>query len=113
MDRKYEAIREGNLNAAFKPRGKSKTARKFPFWVELDPKGNDGRGKFEPYEHWPLIERIWQLARTMGGARIATARLAGIQGTITAIKAISSIGLVLSAFTVVASSAIAHPPTEG
>ena len=48
VDRKYEAIREGNLNAAFKPRGKSKTARTFPFWVELDPKGNDGRGKFEP-----------------------------------------------------------------
>ena len=39
--------------------------------MDLDPKGNDGRGKFEPNEHWPLIERIWQLARTMGGARIA------------------------------------------
>ena len=70
-DRKYEAIREGRLNDAFKPRGKSKTGKTFPFWVELDPKGNDGLGKFEPNEHWPLIERIWQLARTMGGARIA------------------------------------------
>ena len=70
-DRKYEAIREGRLNDAFKPRGESKTARTFPFWVELEPKGNNGLGKFEPNEHWPLIERIWQLARTMGGARIA------------------------------------------
>ena len=71
VDRKYEAIREGNLNAAFKPRGKSKTARSFPFWVELNPKGNDGRGVFEFNEHYPLIARIWELARTMGGARIA------------------------------------------
>ena len=39
--------------------------------MELEPKGNNGLGKFEPNEHWPLIERIWQLARTMGGARIA------------------------------------------
>ena len=70
-DRKYEAVQEGRLNDAFKPRGKSKTGETFPFWVELDPKGNDGLGKFEPNEHWPLIERIWQLARNMGGARIA------------------------------------------
>ena len=71
VDKKYEAIREGNLNTAFKPRGKSKTARSFPFWVDLDPKGNDGRGKFVFNEHYPLIARIWELARTMGGARIA------------------------------------------
>ena len=70
-DRKYAAIREGNLTAAFKPRGKSKTGKTFPFWVEFDPKGNEGRGQFVKNEHWPLIERIWQLARTMGGARIA------------------------------------------
>ena len=71
VDKKYEAIREGNLNEAFKPRGKSKTARSFPFWVDLDPKGNDGRGEFVFNEHYPLIARIWELARTMGGARIA------------------------------------------
>jgi DNA invertase Pin-like site-specific DNA recombinase len=71
VDKKYEAIREGNLNAAFKPRGKSKSAKSFPFWVELNPKANDGRGVFEFNEHYPLIARIWELARTMGGARIA------------------------------------------
>ena len=71
VDKKYEAIREGNLNAAFKPRGKSKSAKSFPFWVELNPKGNNGRGAFVFNEHYPLIARIWELARTMGGARIA------------------------------------------
>ena len=39
--------------------------------MELNPKANDGRGAFEFNEHYPLIARIWELARTMGGARIA------------------------------------------
>ena len=69
-DEKWAAIREGNLSAAFQPRGKRKSVR-FPFWVEFNPKANDGRGAFEPNEHWPIIARIWELARVMGGARIA------------------------------------------
>ena len=38
-DRKYEAIREGNLNAAFKPRGKSKTAKDVPVLGGSGPQG--------------------------------------------------------------------------
>ena len=71
VDEKWEAIREGNLSKAFKPRGKSKSAKSFPFWLEFYPKENDGRGAFKKNEHWPLIVRIWELARNMGGARIA------------------------------------------
>lgn len=71
VDEKWEAIREGNLSKAFKPRGKSKSAKSFPFWLEFYPKENDGRGAFKKNEHWPLIVRIWELARDMGGARIA------------------------------------------
>ena len=69
-DKKWTAIREGNLSAAFQPRGKRQSVR-FPFWVDFNPKANDGRGAFEKNEHWPLIARIWELAREMGGARIA------------------------------------------
>lgn len=71
VDEKWLAIREGNLSKAFKPRGKSKSAKSFPFWLEFYPKENDGRGAFKKNEHWPLIVRIWELARSMGGARIA------------------------------------------
>ena len=73
VDDKWEAIREGNLSKAFKPRGKSKSAKDYPFWLEFYPKERDGRGAFKKNEHWPLIVRIWELARTMGGARIAQA----------------------------------------
>ena len=38
-DRKYEAIREGNLNAAFKPRGKSKTAQDVSVLGGVRPQG--------------------------------------------------------------------------
>lgn len=71
VDEKWEAIREGNLSKAFKPRGKSKSAKDYPFWLEFHAQERDGRGVFKPNEHWPLIVRIWELARTMGGARIA------------------------------------------
>lgn len=71
VDDKWDAIREGNLSKAFKPRGKSKSAKDYPFWLEFHPEERDGRGVFKPNEHWPLIVRIWELARTMGGARIA------------------------------------------
>ncbi|QNI87748.1 recombinase family protein [Synechococcus sp. ROS8604] len=71
VDDKWKAIREGNLSKAFKPRGKSKSAKDYPFWLEFHPEERDGRGVFKANEHWPLIVRIWELARTMGGARIA------------------------------------------
>ena len=71
IDEKWAAIRAGNLSAAFKPRGKSKSARDYPFWVDFYPDDNDGRGAFRFNEHKALIDRIWQLARDMGGARIA------------------------------------------
>jgi DNA invertase Pin-like site-specific DNA recombinase len=71
VDEKWEAIREGNLSKAFKPRGKSKSAKDYPFWLEFHAQERDGRGVFKANEHWPLIVRIWELARTMGGARIA------------------------------------------
>ena len=71
IDDKWAAIRAGNLSAAFKPRGKSKSARDYPFWVDFHPEDNDGRGAFRFNEHKALIDRIWQLAREMGGARIA------------------------------------------
>lgn len=58
VDDKWEAIREGNLSKAFKPRGKSKSAKSFPFWLEFYPKENDGRGAFKTNEHLPLIQRI-------------------------------------------------------
>jgi hypothetical protein len=71
VDEQWEAIRAGNLSAAFKPRGKSKSARDNPFWVDFYPEDNDGCGAFRFNEYKVLIDRIWQVSKQMGGARIA------------------------------------------
>lgn len=69
-DKKWDAIAEGNFSAAFTPRT-SQGAMDYPFWLDFAPKENGGLGAFKFNKHRALIDRIFELAKEMGGDRIA------------------------------------------
>ena len=68
--KKSDAIAEGNLSAAFTP-WTSKGAKDYPFWLDFYPKENGGLRAFKFNKHRALIDRIFELAKAMGGDRIA------------------------------------------
>ena len=61
-----EHIRNGELSQAFKP-GDGRS----PFWVDFFPKARGGKGEFKLNDHKWLIQRIFELGRTMGAGKIA------------------------------------------
>ena len=69
-EKKWDAIAEGKLSEAFLPRT-SRGAKDYPFWLDFCPKENGGLGAFKFNRHKALIDRIFELAKEMGGDRIA------------------------------------------
>ena len=61
-----EYVRNGELSKAFKP-GDGRS----PFWVDFFPKAKGGNGEFKLNDHKWLIQRIFELGRTMGAGKIA------------------------------------------
>ena len=61
-----EYIRNGEFSKGFRP-GDGRS----PFWVDFFPKARGGNGEFKLNDHKWLIQRIFELGRTMGAGKIA------------------------------------------